>query len=681
MPTTVNNPGKFTPDTFTPDMGTQIPVPVGTKEVGLNYAGQNPSGVANEGSIDNSTLNGLAGRFPTVPDAARAPRLGMIGGGPDVQSPRQADPLSLQRDASRVNLQRQGTDLGLQRDTTGLNLQGDTSRLNLQRDNTALPGQVSQGGVTPQLSVEGQQGLGLGKVSGLAPNLDPYQSAVQKAMDERVGTGPITQQGFDPQQEAMAIENATVGIDQQKQEALAQMKEQFSKTGMWGSSVAQAEMSKLGQKYDQQKQTAINDVRIQGLAAARQDRYTNAADASSRMNQISSLASQGQGLATQGASLKANFTAADNSAIQADAANLMNQRGIDRNTAMQLATFKRQGQQADEGNALNRAQFAREGTNINNQAASAEAQFGREGTAINNQVATQGAQFAREGNAINNQVTAQNAQFANAGTAANNQATVNEAQFGREGTNINNQATTAEAQFNQAAGQQTFQNAAQIEDMRRQGILSDNQAKQATAEFERQQQDTAFGRNAAQSTEAFSRGTTMAGIGQQGREIDRATAERLAANDFNRNMDVQSFNRQGRGINAGQEQTAYNQQRDEAIRRSSLANEAQSVNLGAKERAYQTDWQRYNAEAADAAGRADLQNQAMGVNINARDTAKQREYADYQDALNRQLALTTGSPYTPESVAASDKKAAEEALRQQRLGTFVNLAGTLATKR
>ena len=678
MPTEVKNPGKFNPGTFTPDMGKTIPVPIGQKEQNLNYAGQQPSGVPTEGSIDNRTLNGLAGQFAAIPGATQAPQLGMIGGAPDVQSPKQADPLSLQRDASQINLQRQGTDLGLQKDTTGLNLRGDTSRLNLQRDNTTLPGQVLQGGVTPQLSMEGQQGLGLGKVSGLAPDLNPYQTAVQRAMNERINTGAITQQGFDPQQEAMAIQNATAGIDQQKSEALAQMKEQFSKTGMWGSSVAQAEMAKLGQRYDQQKQTATNNIRIQGLSAARQDRYTNAADAANRMNQISSLASQGQGLATQGASLKANFTAADNSAIQADAANLMNQRGIDRNTAMQLATFNRQGQQADEANALNRAQFAREGMNINNQATAAEAQFGREGTAINNQVAAQGAQFAREGNAINNQITSQNAQFANAGVAANNQAAINEAQFGREGTNINNQATAAEAQFNQAAGQQTFQNATQIEDLRRQGILSDNQAKTALAQFNQQQQDINYARNAAQSTEAFGRGTTMADIGQRGRAIDRATADALAANNFNRNMAIQEFNRQGRGINTAQDQMAYNQQQAEMIRRSNLANYAQEANLGAQERAYQTDWQRYNAEALDAAGRADLQNQAMVANINARDIGKQREYADYQDILNRQRELTSGSLYTPQSVAASNAAMMAQLLKQQRLGTFVNLAGKFA---
>ena len=170
----------------------------------------------------------------------------------------------------------------------------------------------------------------------------------------------------------------------------------------------------------------------------------------------------------------------------------------------------------------------------------------------------------------------------------------------------------------------------------------------------------------------------MADIGQRGRAIDRATADALAANNFNRNMAIQEFNRQGRGINTAQDQMAYNQQQAEMIRRSNLANYAQEANLGAQERAYQTDWQRYNAEALDAAGRADLQNQAMVANINARDIGKQREYADYQDILNRQRELTSGSLYTPQSVATSNAAMMAQLLKQQRLGTFVNLAGKFA---
>jgi len=68
----------------------------------------------------------------------------------------------------------------------------------------------------------------------------------------------------------------------------------------------------------------------------------------------------------------------------------------------------------------------------------------------------------------------------------------------------------------------------------------------------------------------------------------------------------------------------------------------------------------------------------MVANINARDIGKQREYADYQDILNRQRELTSGSLYTPQSVAASNAAMMAQLLKQQRLGAFVNLAGKFA---
>ena len=77
---------------------------------------------------------------------------------------------------------------------------------------------------------------------------------------------------------------------------------------------------------------------------------------------------------------------------------------------------------------------------------------------------------------------------------------------------------------------------------------------------------------------------------------------------------------------------------------------------------------------------ADLANQAGQYNIENRLRGKQLEYGSYQDAINSLAKASSGSLNTPESEAAAKAYAEQEALKNQRLGTWLGFGGTLAKK-
>ena len=165
-----------------------------------------------------------------------------------------------------------------------------------QRVPTA-PGVVA----TPRLqNVGGQTPTQLNLTTGTGANTYQERAALLGAM-QGLQTPQNLAAGYDPNLRQTYIDMATSGLDQQKQAAIAQLKEQQMKSGNYGSSVGQKQMADLAAQYDRQIIEAGKQADLMQMEAEREDRYRNLLAEQSRIAQMAGIAGQVRGdLSTAG---------------------------------------------------------------------------------------------------------------------------------------------------------------------------------------------------------------------------------------------------------------------------------------------------------------------------------------------------------------------------------------------
>lgn len=174
--------------------------------------------------------------------------------------------------------------------------------------------------------------------TGTGANTYSQQAALAQEM-ARLSNPTAMTAGYDPNMRRAYISNATAGLDKQKAEAMARLKEEQMKAGNYGSSVGQKAMADLESEFETKKTQAANQADLMQMEAEREDRYRNVGVDQSRTGLLTSVAGAGanMNLATQ------QYTR-DTQAMQNSAQMAVNdfaRQGIqiDNNTAMQLAEF------------------------------------------------------------------------------------------------------------------------------------------------------------------------------------------------------------------------------------------------------------------------------------------------------------------------------------------------------
>ena len=263
----------------------------------------------------------------------------------------------------------------------------------------------------------------------------------------------------------------------------------------------------------------MTQVNLQDLEAQRADRYQNANLANTDINQIASLASQGQGMGLQSATTKAGLTNQDNANVQANATWLQNQRGIDRNTALQLAQNNQSVNAQNNQNAVTQGNYGRQAVDANNSAAMQEANYGRQGRTLDVNNANQLAQQ----NFSNNMAT-QGFNRTNADTNNQNAWNTYNAQYGanQQQTNVNNQAqqyNISNAQTGRELENQSYQNDLKNLASATSGSLYTPQSQAANDQYQQQLQQqsqnlgawTGYVKTAAQAAQPYLQGLAKAG--------------------------------------------------------------------------------------------------------------------------------------------------------------------------
>jgi hypothetical protein len=166
------------------------------------------------------------------------------------------------------------------------------------------------------------------------------------------------QQGYDPAMRDTLVANATSGLGQQKEQAMAALKEQQMKSGNFGSSVGQKQMSDLMADYDRQVIQAGQQADIMNMSASREDRYANLGAENTRSQMVGNFAGQSAGLEMGAQGYKRDTVGLQNQAalIMEDYARQGKQ--IDNATAMQMAEFQAGQGQQQFGNQMATANLA-----------------------------------------------------------------------------------------------------------------------------------------------------------------------------------------------------------------------------------------------------------------------------------------------------------------------------------
>jgi len=204
---------------------------------------------------------------------------------------------------------------------------------------------------TPRLqNVGGQTPTQLNLTTGTGANTYQERAALLGAM-QGLQTPQNLAAGYDPNLRQTYIDMATAGLEQQKQAAIAQLKEQQMKSGNYGSSVGQKQMTDLAAQYDRQVTEAGKQADLMQMEAEREDRYRNLSAEQSRIGQMARIAGQSAGLDLSTAGYTRDTMAMQNNAeIKAQYARQGIQ--IDNDTAMQMAQFQSGQQQQQFGNQM-----------------------------------------------------------------------------------------------------------------------------------------------------------------------------------------------------------------------------------------------------------------------------------------------------------------------------------------
>lgn len=214
---------------------------------------------------------------------------------------------------------------------------------------------------TPQMQNVGNQGLQLRDVAtGTGLDLYKQKAAIANAMSQYQQPQNL-EAGYGDNFVENYVQRATSGLDQQKNEAMARLKEEQMKSGNFGSSVGQKQMSDLAASYDRQAAEAGNEANILQAQALREDRYANLNADLARTGMLGNLAGQGANLELTGQGYARDTAQLQNQAAMVKADFERQGIQIDNNTAMQLAQYGAGQTQQDFANRMSAAEFGRQG--------------------------------------------------------------------------------------------------------------------------------------------------------------------------------------------------------------------------------------------------------------------------------------------------------------------------------
>jgi len=206
----------------------------------------------------------------------------------------------------------------------------------------ATPGLQNVGGQTPTL---------LNLTTGTGANTYQERAALLGAM-QGLQTPQNLAAGYDPNLRQTYIDMATAGLEQQKQAAIAQLKEQQMKSGNYESSVGQKQIADLAAQYDRQVIEAGKQADLMQMEAEREDRYRNLSAEQSRIAQMAGIAGQSAGLDLSTAGYTRDTMAMQNNAEMIKAQYARQGIQIDNDTAMQMAQFQSGQQQQQFSNQM-----------------------------------------------------------------------------------------------------------------------------------------------------------------------------------------------------------------------------------------------------------------------------------------------------------------------------------------
>ena len=210
--------------------------------------------------------------------------------------------------------------------------------------------QTPQKTTTPQLQ----------NVSGVPLGMQNYNQQVDTSQEQaavrqelsRLSNPMQLQSGYDPKLRQTYVDMATSGLQQQKEQALAQLKEEQMKAGNYGSSVGQKAMADLSAQFDRQVTEAGKQADMMQMEAEREDRYRNLSAEQARSGMVLNTAGAGANLNLSSQGFSRDTTSLQNQAeaLKADYARQGIQ--IDNNTAMQMAEFSSGQNQQDFSNRM-----------------------------------------------------------------------------------------------------------------------------------------------------------------------------------------------------------------------------------------------------------------------------------------------------------------------------------------
>jgi len=210
--------------------------------------------------------------------------------------------------------------------------------------------QVPQKTTTPQLN----------QVSGVPLGMQNYNQQVDTSQEQaavrqelsRLSNPMQLQSGYDPKLRQTYVDMATSGLQQQKEQALAQLKEEQMKAGNYGSSVGQKAMADLSAQFDRQIIEAGKQADMMQMEAEREDRYRNLSAEQARSGMVLNTAGAGANLNLSSQGFSRDTTSLQNQveALKADYARQGIQ--IDNATAMQMAEFSSGQNQQDFSNRM-----------------------------------------------------------------------------------------------------------------------------------------------------------------------------------------------------------------------------------------------------------------------------------------------------------------------------------------
>lgn len=243
--------------------------------------------------------------------------------------------------------------------------QPNTYNPQVTQNQVGMPGQYNQvsAPTTPgQVAAPNMQ-----NVSGQTPNMVDYtnfnnpnitgqQAVISQEMD-RLSNPYEAIAGYDPEMRQNYVDLATSGLEQQKTEALARLKEEQMKAGNYGSSVGQKAVQDLIQNYDQQVINAGKEADTMQMEASREDRYANINADLSRVGALSSLAGQGAGLEFSESGYNRDTAQLQNDVELIKAQYQREGKQIDNDTAMKIAQFNQSAGQQDYVNQMAGAEF------------------------------------------------------------------------------------------------------------------------------------------------------------------------------------------------------------------------------------------------------------------------------------------------------------------------------------